>query len=83
MLNVLCINNLKCGHNCECNEQPSLTHTHFGCVLINTRGQMWSTVDNVMPPIMTYSVDSMLQEETETFIYKCLNVPLIQEWLSI
>ncbi len=32
MLNVLCINNLKCGHNCKCNEQPSITHTFWICV---------------------------------------------------
>ncbi len=32
MLNVLCINNLKCGHNCKCNDQHSKTHTLFVCI---------------------------------------------------
>ncbi len=36
-----------------------------------------------MPPVMISSVDSMLQEEKVIFIYKCLNGPLIKEWLSI
>ncbi len=50
MLNVVCINNLKCGHNCKCNDQPSITHILFDGVLItNTRGQMWSTVENTAP----------------------------------
>ncbi len=75
MLNVLCIN-LKCGHSCKCSDQPSITHILFGCVLItNTRGQMWSTVKNSMPPAMIASVDSMSQEEKVVFIYKFLNVP--------
>ncbi len=83
MLNVLCINNLKCGHNFKCNYQPSIIHIHFGCVLItNTRGQMWSTVENTMPPAMIASVDSMSQEEKVVFIYKCLSGPLIKEMLS-
>ncbi len=64
MLNVLCINNLKCGHNCKCNEQPSITYILFECILIvNTRGQMWSTVENNMPPAMITGVDSMSQKE--------------------
>ncbi len=84
ILNVLCINNLKCDHNCKCNEQPSITHKGFGCVLItNTRGQMWSAVENTMPPAMIASVDSMSQKEKVVFIYKCLNGPPIKEWLSI
>ncbi len=84
MLNVLCIKNLKCGHNCKCNDQPSITHIPFGCVLkTNTRGQMWSIVENAMTPAMITSVDSMSQEEKIVFIYKCLNGPLIKEWLSI
>ncbi len=32
MLNVLCINNLKRGHNCKCNDQPSITHMLWMCV---------------------------------------------------
>ncbi len=64
ILNALCINNLKCGHNCKCNEQPSITYILFGCMLItNTRGQMCSTVENTMPPAMIASADSMTQEE--------------------
>ncbi len=78
MLNVLCLNNLICGHNCKCNEQPSIIHILFGCVLItNKRGQMWPIVKNNMPPAMIASVDSMSQEEKVVFIYKCLNGPLI------
>ncbi len=75
MLNVLCINNLKCGHNCKCNKQPSITHIPFECILkVNTRGQMWSTVENNMPPAMiTTGVDSMSQKEKLVFIYNCLN----------
>ncbi len=62
MLKVLCINNLKCVHNCKCNEQPSITHILFGCVSVfitNSRGQMWSTVENTMHQAMIASVDSM------------------------
>ncbi len=70
MLNVLCIKNLKCGHNCKCNDQPSITHILFGCVLItNTRGQMWSTVKNTMPPAMIASVDAMSQEEKKVVLF--------------
>ncbi len=84
MLNVLCLNNLICGHNCKCNEQPSITHIPFGCVLItNTRRQMSPTVENTMPAAMIAVVDSMSQEEKVVFIYKYLNGPPIQEWLSI
>ncbi len=84
MLNVLCINNLKCCHKCKCNDPPSITHILFGCVLItNTRGQMWSTVENIMPPAMITSVDSMSQKEKVVFIYKYLNGPPIKEWLSV
>ncbi len=69
MLNVLCINNLKCGYNCNCNEQPNRIHILLGCVLItNTRGQTWSTVENTMPPVMVAVVDSMSQEEKAIFI---------------
>ncbi len=54
---------------CKCNEQPSVTHIHFGCVLItNTRGQMCSTVENSMPSAMIGSVDAMSQEEKVVFI---------------
>ncbi len=64
MLNVLCINNLKYAHNCKCNEQPSITNILFECILIvNTSGQMWSTVENNMPPTMITGVDSMSQKE--------------------
>ncbi len=84
MLNVLCINNLKYGRNCKCNDQPSITHILLGCVLItNTRGQVWSTVENTMPPAIIAIVNSMSQEEKVVFIYKCLNGPPIKEWLSI
>ncbi len=48
-----------------------------------SKGQMWSKVENTMPPAMIASVDSMSQEEKVVFIYKCLNEPLIKEWLSI
>ncbi len=66
------------------NDQPSIIHILFGCVLItNTRGQMWSTVENTMPPVMIASVDLMSQKEKVVFIYKCLNGLVIKEWLSI
>ncbi len=44
MLNILCINNLKYGHNWKRDEEPSKTHVLVGCVLIAiTRGHIWST----------------------------------------
>ncbi len=52
-MNILCINKLKCGHNCKRDEQPSITHVRFGYVsTVNTRGYMWSTVENIIPLAM-------------------------------
>ncbi len=84
MLNVLCINNLKCGHNCKCNKQTSITNIRFECILIvNQRGQMWSTVENNIPPAMITGVDLMSLKEKLVFIYNCLNGLPLQEWMSI
>ncbi len=56
----------------------------FECILIvNTRGQMWSTVENNMSLAMITGVDSMSQKEKLVFIYNCLNGPPLQEWMSI
>ncbi len=40
----------------------------FRCILIaNTRGHMWLTVDNTLPPAITATVGAMLQEEKPLF----------------
>ncbi len=44
---------------------------------------MWSMVENTIRHVMIASLDSMSQEEKVNFIYKCLNGPPIQIWLSI
>ena len=59
MWTILFVNNVKCGHICACDSQPTIEHVLFNCILIaNTRRIKWGQVENAMPLAMINSIES-------------------------
>jgi hypothetical protein len=84
MWTVLHTNNAKSGHNCTCEDLPTMAHVLFECELIHdTRGHLWTQVVNVMPHAMTASINSMTGEEKVVFIYSCFHGAPLCEWMGI